>query len=107
MLFTHLTLATDPQIPFYADAGFFITMISLPVSVILLIVAIVLVAFAQLKPLHTALLILLAVFVPILGSIVAIVIASVLKRRGQATQAPHQTQAPNQATTQPSRLDAP
>lgn len=78
------TLATGPQVPFYADAGVVAMMFVAPVSLILLVTAIVLVVFARLKPLHTTLLILLAVFVPILGPIIAIIIATVLKRRNQA-----------------------
>jgi len=74
---------TGPQVPFYADAGFVAMMFVAPVSLILLVTAIVLVVFARLKPLHTTLLILLAVFVPILGPIIAIIIATVLKRRNQ------------------------
>ncbi|MDK8346490.1 hypothetical protein QP868_07040 [Brevibacterium sp. UMB1308A] len=78
------TLSTGPQVPFYADAGVVAMMFVAPVSLILLVAAIVLVVFAQLKPLHTTLLILLAVFVPILGPIIAIIIATVLKRQNQA-----------------------
>lgn len=80
----HLTMITGPQVPFYADAGVVAMMFVAPVSLILLVTAIVLVVFARLKPLHTTLLILLAVFVPILGPIIAIIIATVLKRRNQA-----------------------
>ena len=79
-----LLLATGPKIPFYADAGVVAMMFVAPVSLILLVTGIVLVVFAQLKPLHTTLQILLAVFVPILGPIIAIIIATVLKRRNQA-----------------------
>ena len=80
-LCSHLVMNTGPQIPFYADAGVVAMMFVAPVSLILLVTAIVLVVFARLKPLHTTLLILLAVFVPILGPIIAIIIATVLKRR--------------------------
>ncbi|MGX6450525.1 hypothetical protein [Brevibacterium paucivorans] len=71
-----MTMNTGPQVPFYADAGVVAMMFVAPVSLILLVTAIVLVVFARLKPLHTTLLILLAVFVPILGPIIAIIIAT-------------------------------